>query len=308
VYAIDQARADEWVPALHLAYRHLPDEERRVRVIHAVHLIDAGELDPRGVLVARAGGTVAGVQVCVPLGGSTCLFWPPETRPEHAATGLADRLVQAGLTLARGLGCKLAQTLLPPAEADRAAALVRHDFLHVTRLLYLHHDLADPPPTDATPGLRFETYAPANEAAFREALGRTYVGTLDCPELSGIRTVDEILAGYRATPPYRPELWRLARADNVPAGLVIVTELPETGGWELSYLGVVPEFRRRGVGRGLVAHVVVAAREGAAGQLLVTVDERNAPARRLYAAAGFRPGEAREVYLRRLDGVPLRPA
>jgi mycothiol synthase len=308
VYAIDQARADEWVPALHLAYRHLPDEQRRVRVIHAMHLIDAGELDPRGLLVARAGGTLVGVQVCVPLGGATCLFWPPETRPEHAATGLADRLVQAGLTLARGLGCRLAQTLLPPAEADRAATLVRHDFVRVTRLLYLHHDLVESSAPAVASELHFEPYLPAHEAAFRATLGRTYEGTLDCPELNGIRTVDEILAGYRGTPPYRPELWRLARAGDVPAGLVIVTELPETGGWEVSYLGVIPEFRRRGVGRGLVAHVVAAGREHAAGQLLVAVDERNSPARRLYAGAGFLPGEVREVYLRRLDGAPLTPA
>ncbi len=293
---IGPARPDEWPAAFDLAYRRLPGATARLHAIHALQLLDAGVLAPAGVWVARQGGTVVGVQVAVPLGGANFLFWLPETAGPEPDEPLENALVDAALAWCGRGGGKLAQAIVPAEDADRIRPLLRRGFARVTRLRYLSHDLhALPPPAEHE--IRFEPITPANESAFRATLARTYEGTLDCPELNGVRTMDEVLAGYRAAASAGPPRWWLARRAGEPAGVLILTALPEGPALDLSYVGVVPEQRRRGVARAATRLALDAARHAGASELLVAVDERNGPARRLYAAAGFTDVEAREVYL-----------
>jgi ribosomal protein S18 acetylase RimI-like enzyme len=296
VLAIDQARPEEWPAVLDMAYGHVAGERRRFQVIHALHLIDEGAIDPAGILVARWREKICGVQVCVPLGGASFLFWLPATNRADATESVEDSLVQAGLAWCRQQGGKLAQAILPPADAHHGAALLRNGFARLTQLLYLGHDLHDLPAPPAT-AARFEEFSPANEAAFRDALAQSYDGTFDCPELNGVRTVDEILAGYRAGGIFRPELWWLVRTDSGPAGVVIITEVPEGPAWDLSYVGIVPEARRRGLARAATSCALHAARAAGATELVLAVDVRNAPARALYQSLGFVESEVRDVYL-----------
>ena len=80
-------------------------------------------------------------------------------------------------------------------------------------------------------------------------------------------------------------------------GVVLVTEIPETGAWDLSYLGVIPEERRRGLGRELVRKVLIEAQLAGVTSVSLSVDTRNRPAWRLYLDMGFEPYDRREVYL-----------
>lgn len=50
---------------------------------------------------------------------------------------------------------------------------------------------------------------------------------------------------------------------------------------------VPPEYGRRGIGRALLDHAIVYARDAGIEQLTLTVTQTNAAARELYAAAGF---------------------
>src|SRR5207245_274261 len=81
----------------------------------------------------------------------------------------------------------------------------------------LVHDLSTIPAAPAS-AARCEPLSEANEAAFRDVLVQSYEGTLDCPELNGVRTIGEILAGYRAAGPFSPERWWLVRAGDEPPG------------------------------------------------------------------------------------------
>ena len=110
-------------------------------------------------------------------------------------------------------------------------------------------------------------------------------------------SIDEILAGYRSTSAGRPAGWWLLRSGGEPAGVLILTEMTEDGAWDLSYIGVVPEQRRRGIARVAVCHALQTAHAAGATQMLLAVDVRNDPARRLYAALGFTQTEMRDVYL-----------
>jgi ribosomal protein S18 acetylase RimI-like enzyme len=263
---------------------------RPALVQHHLQLLQNGLLDPRGIFVAQKDNQIVGVQVCVPLAGATCLFWLPAT-----TDSIADQLVHEGLTWVRSLRCKLAQALAHPDELRWAEPLKRCGFSAVTHLLQLERSLDDVPAAPAI--LRYETYRPSLHADFAATLERTYEGTLDCPELNGKRTADEILAGHRGQGIFHPECWLLAYDGASPVGLILLTEMADGVTWELAYIGIVPEHRRRGLGRVLTLHALNLLRDQPATRLILCVDERNRPARRLYQSLGFAEGESSEVLL-----------
>jgi mycothiol synthase len=288
---IEPLRPDDWTAALEQALARVPRAQRRARVRHCLQLLETGVLDPRGVWIARRGNAIVGVQVCAPLAGSACLFWLPA-----ADDDCADSLVQAGLDWSRSIGCKLAQALANPAELPFSEPLVRCGFRPITCMHQLGHDLADVAQEISTP-LRYESYRPSLHAFFAATLERTYEGTLDCPELNGKRTIEEILAGHRGQGTFHPEFWWLAYDGAAAVGVVMLVEMPAASTWELAYLGIVPEFRRRRLGRAMSLHALRALRAQPATRLLLAVDERNVPALRLYQSLGFLEIECNEVLL-----------
>lgn len=101
--------------------------------------------------------------------------------------------------------------------------------------------------------------------------------------------------------------WR-ERAEGAPGRATFVAERPD-GGWagivtaleagggaaEVVGLWTAPEARGAGVGRALVEAAHAWARARGAARLVLWLDERNAPARRLYEACGYVPaGEPRQ--------------
>ena len=94
-------------------------------------------------------------------------------------------------------------------------------------------------------------------------------------------------------------------ADQV-AGYVVAIDAADEG--EILNLAVAPQGRRRGLGRALVERVLDVLSERGARQIYLEVRESNAPARRLYAAHGFREVGRRKEYYRRPveDAIVLR--
>lgn len=74
----------------------------------------------------------------------------------------------------------------------------------------------------------------------------------------------------------------------------------------VAQLGVLPEFRRRGVGRALLARAGEFAQEKRKKRLSLWVDESNTPAVRLYESEGFVVAERKEsVNTGRFFGIPV---
>ena len=91
---------------------------------------------------------------------------------------------------------------------------------------------------------------------------------------------------------------RLVVADG-PGGVIGYTLSTVAGdGVTLGRLAVVPECRRRGVGRALVEDVIGFAREQGADRVTLCTQTENAAALALYASAGFTDAGRRFVFLR----------
>ncbi|HZZ80278.1 MAG TPA: GNAT family N-acetyltransferase [Gemmataceae bacterium] len=291
---ITTAKPDEWVAAFEHALALVPEIDRAARVAQCVSLLQSGVFDPQGIFVTREGGRVR-AQVCVPLAGAACLFWLPTT-----SGPVAEALVQAGLDWCRTRGCKIAQAQAGANEMGRADALIRRGFRAIARLCHMERSLDDLPAKVAR-DLCIVHFEPAIAREFAATLERTYQDTLDCPELNGRRTIVEILEGHQGQGRFDPHFWWLAYVNNQPAGVAMLAEMPDGLTWELAYLGIVPEFRRHGIGRAMTVHALHALRATSAMRLTLIVDIRNQPARHLYESLGFVATETSTALLHFLD-------
>jgi ribosomal protein S18 acetylase RimI-like enzyme len=209
-----------------------------------------------------------------------------------------DLLVRRSIAWLRERGAKLGQALMHPREAHLALPLERSGFAHITRLWYLRRQL---PAAAALPSrtgrLCYQSYAGCDQDRFHQTLLRTYEGTLDCPEVNGVRNLNEVMTGHRAQGSYDPAQWWLALEEGQPVGVLLLSEMPEWMAWDVAYVGVVPEARRRGLGRELLLKALTETQAAGVTQVTLSVDERNRPAWALYTALGFEPYDQREVYL-----------
>src|SRR5262245_1669840 len=237
---ISPAQPDELAVAFNLLYGpHATD----THLAHAFQLVARGELDPADVLVTRTDDRISGAVFCQPLPGSIAVIWPPRAVGDDPA--VEDALTAAALEHVAGV--KSVQTFLPPEEAGRAEPLLRAGFRRVTRVWQMTRVAASGQVSRSSlrSRLTLVAYHDTDPAEFHRTLLRAHDDSLDCPELHGVRSPDEVLAGYWDCAPDLSAWW-LARLDDEPAGVLVL------GPGDLTFVGVVPERRGHGVGRALV--------------------------------------------------------
>lgn len=241
--------------------------------------------------VSRSKGAVREACLLVPGSGQTAMAFlsnpaAPDSQRELGA--VADRAC-------RSLeGFRLAQALVEPAETGAQAALLSAGFTRLDELLYLRRPR--PAPAEFDPAaeaarlpdaVTLTTWSPGDDAALESALEASYIDTLDCPELCGLRPLTDVIASHRATGQWDPRLWWIVREHGTPRGAVLFNPCPDQSSIELVYLGLGPTLRGRGLASALlrIGLSALARREEAA--VTCAVDARNTPARRLYERAGF---------------------
>ncbi len=132
------------------------------------------------------------------------------------------------------------------------------------------------PSVDAAGPFDLEVLAGLHAACFDEAWGRDVIAN--------------VVVGPGA-------FGLLARVADEPAGFVLCRAASEAS--ELLALGVVPRFRRAGVGRALLDAALASARQAGAVAMALEVAEDNHAASALYTQAGFAPVGRRPGYYRR---------
>jgi len=302
---VTNPRLDELPQVFRLLFSRRTPSEQESRLHDALTMVDEGHIDPEGIFIARTQHNIRGAVVALPLPGAGAIFWTPVVKDGCDRAQVEDRLMQSALDWLRRGSTKVAHALLYLDESSLAAPLLRNGFRQITRLQYLQRTLAEAPltppfpPGEGRPAIQFRTYAETSPETFHSILAHTYEDSLDCPELNGLRTLDEIMAGHLAQCDNNPQLWWMACAPQ-PVGVIMLADMPAWESWDISYLGVAPAARRQGIARQLVQLAMSEALSAGVPELTVAVDTRNAPAWNLYSQLGFQPGEQREVYLAKL--------
>jgi GNAT superfamily N-acetyltransferase len=298
----------------------MPDSLRSRLIVDVLHQASCGEVDLSGLWVARerswvfrmgwtsSPGRIIGALLTQALAGRAAAVWAPEVEPSAWRGAIAAALVRSALADLRSRGFRLAQAVLDESASRRGAIdLTRGGMPRVTELLYLERDTKTPlpplphpvrVPRAPLPPLQWQSFNPAREPEFRAILQATYTSSLDMPELEGVRSLDDVIAGHRATGRFVPERWRLGRVPAEPEAAIVLllSEVPDRDVWEVVYLGLTLPARGRGLGRAAIAHALELARPHAS-RLELAVDIRNHPATRLYQSAGFTPFDRRSVHL-----------
>ncbi len=193
----------------------------------------------------------------------------------------------------------LLEMLLQQEQTDLSQAVRASGFRCLTRLMYMVRPTATqiPPAVARQRSLEWTTYADERVALYVEAIERSYAQSLDCPELTGRRSVPDVLSGHRAAGPFDPTLWSVAAENGEPVA-VLLQSLHQRGDTvEIVYMGVAQTVRGTGVADAVMIRALEAARRVCATSLALAVDHRNTPARRLYQRWGFTCFSSRDAWI-----------
>ncbi|MDB5352526.1 MAG: acetyltransferase [Planctomycetota bacterium] len=265
---------------------------------------EQGAIDLSGLWVAVKKARIVGTLLTHALAGRAVAVWAPEVVPAWSRRTVAVSLVRAALADVTRKGFRVAQALVDRTSPRSARGDLSGGGLpRVTQLIYMARPTAPSLPVPASvPRFLWQSYGPETDAEFRRVLDTTYHGSLDMPELEGVRSLDDVIAAHRAGGRFDPTRWRIGHLPDDPAAtaIVLLTAQAERGSWEVAYLGLSPASRGRGLGRVALSYALELARPHAP-RLELAVDARNTPAFRLYRRAGFHPFDRRSVHLRVLS-------
>jgi GNAT superfamily N-acetyltransferase len=291
-----------WIPA----HGNAPDIEMRVKGFLDYSRFAGVDITHQVIALHRSpnpphADIIAGMALWVPAPGHTAMIFAPNQSefPESAhPTGLA---VAAAVEDARNDGIVLIQAMLEPADAAGKTVFAEAGLVQLATLTYMERKPpVHPPPAVVPPDVTLEPYSAKTHPLFREAIAESYHDTLDCPALSGMRDVDDVIAGHKAVGPFDPQLWSVLLLDGKVAGCLLLSEIPARHGLELVYLGIAPFARGRGLGRAMMQRVLAIASRRHFEVATLAVDAANTPAVKLYRRCGYISVAQRVAMVKRL--------
>ena len=282
--------------ALQLLFaRFFPLEEQPTRVEDALRSADQGGLNLKGLLLAREDDLPVGAALMMNQADSVALVWPPVVSNQVADAPAVEQALMA--RLCEGIessGAKLAQALINADDVSETVLLQSYGFAHSADLFFMARHLSpeDSVQRDQDHGMDSDESLPemfdvSNADRFAATVELTYRESLDCQFLNGLRTGMDAVASHRLSGQFDPQFWRLYSEGSIDAGVLMMNPHPDQNGMELVYLGVVPEFRGRGLGRRMLAEGIRTAAMSGQSMVFLAVDCGNTYANELYSEFGF---------------------
>ncbi|MFV2068259.1 MAG: GNAT family N-acetyltransferase, partial [Pirellulales bacterium] len=258
-----------------------------------------------GLLEARRGDRQVGAVWAEVQAGAVGSLWPPVLAVSEGDQQVADTLLLAACEYLKNAGAVMVQAVLSPDDRLQATRLTTARFVWMADLLYLASTEHQFPRVAPAPSLQFESYRTDAHERMKDVIRRTYTETLDCPKLSGVREIDDVLSGYRATGQFKAPWWLFVRSGARDIGCLFLTDHPQSQQVELIYMGIVPEARGKGCGILITGHAQWLTRLAERPRLVLAVDASNGPALSMYDAAGFVAWAKRSVFMRSLNDAAL---
>lgn len=250
-----------------------------------------------------------------PITACTCIESPGRTAmlllPSGPAAGsyphAQHRLIEHVIAEESKRDVRLLQALIEFDDDHVRLALERAGFREIAVLLYLEMDIPNSPlaPISTPVALSEQSanwihYDDGSHRKFADLIEATYEDGLDCPGLSELRDIEDVISGHKAAGRFDPARWLLLECDGAPVACVLLSESPLRQMLELVYMGVRPVARGKGVGKYILGKALHLAQNQAYQGITLAVDSRNAPARVLYEAAGFKTTHSRRAMIRPL--------
>jgi ribosomal protein S18 acetylase RimI-like enzyme len=277
---------------------------------------DSRGISTRDIWVAERAAQVVSAVLPVFSPGRTVLLLPPGGIPV-GDDARADLLaVDAACAAARARGTHLAQVLLDPLYSSALSLYAGLGFKRMAELLYLQTAVRRRAPIPPLPpGFQWVGYASATHSLFAAAIAESYHDSLDCPGLNGLRDIEDVIAGHKASGEFDPGLWFLLNetvagfngaARTLPRGVLVLSRLPRTDAVELVYLGLTPEARGRGLGAMVLRHALGTVARIERARLTLAVDSVNVPALKLYYRQGMQQVASKVAMMRDLRVGPTQ--
>jgi GNAT superfamily N-acetyltransferase len=298
VIAIQQPEPDNRTATiLHAAATVPVDREQQTNLITAMKPILRSQLSERGI---------------------TFLQWATDTGPNEGVTDWCEGFGFQPMATLDYLSGEVPSIHKDPASEKGKAKVLRPD--PENSLQFIPVNL-----TAKAVGTDGNSEGNSEYKSFVTLVNSTYSETLDCPALAEHRTAQETLNGYRTAAAFDPTSWfRVVHSEGsvrsecagmqTTVGCVILGYHPpppdqrETPGVvEIVYMGIVPSARGIGLGKDLVEHAFAVARNHSADRLILAVDQKNKPARRIYEAAGLSPMLSEMVWVKSLSESKSEP-
>jgi len=252
-----------------------------------------------------ASGVIRATVLGVPSPGGTAMLFATTPRSPGEQQAIAGLIEHACRGL-RELGVELAQVLMDPGDTAAMACFADAQFFTLANLSYMERSIraADarlqaPLPADYA----IEPFPTGARAEMVDLLERTYIATLDCPGLVGLRKADDILTGHEAVGDRAAHDWLVLREHGRAVGTLMLNPSSSGGTVELVYLGLAPEARGKGLARLLLRTGISNMSKRRERTITLAVDQLNVPAVSLYSREGFRPMLDRVAMIRSLRNL-----
>jgi len=265
--------------------------------------------------VAEQDGKLIWAALPVPSPGRTMLLFTPPRIPQPPQDIAARDLIQSLCRQYAQLDVHLAQVLLEPAHTDMRQFFAGLKFVEIAELVYLYGSVARDSSRPRLPnGYAWVSYSPENHRLFADAILQTYHDSLDCPGLTGLRDIEDIILGHRATGDFNPQMWNVlveqvdAHSPPQPRAVLLLAAIPHSDAVELVYIGLTPAARGKGnadLTMQLAFHLCAKAGRR---RLTLAVDAINAPALKLYDRHGMSRAVSKMALLRDLRAGPAANA
>jgi ribosomal protein S18 acetylase RimI-like enzyme len=224
-------------------------------------------------------------------------------RADSCPTDTLGRLLTELTDAALADDLSLVQAIFAAGAGDTQAFL-QAGYRHLAELVYLRRGLSDLPEVPAT-ALKWEWFRAGEEDLLGRVIDETYVDSQDCPGLRGLRRMQDIIAGHKASGIFRPESWWMPTHQGAPVGCALINDVADRAdAAEVVYMGVRPAHRRRGFGRAMLRHALLDASQRGMKAMRLAADAANTPAAQLYRKEGFREVVRKDVFIRSAGSPP----